>query len=796
MYSKWRLVLLLALAIALGESCAATPNLSPSTHPTIAPYPTELAPTPTPTITPTPGERLAAADRLLTNGEYAEAIAQYQTLLTTASDVVQERAWLHLGLAFFRAGDYPRAVETLQGFVAHYPSSTSLSRALVTLARTYESLGQWLEAAGAWTSALPLEPDIAAYLYSRLGDALIKGGDDAAAMDAYALAAKADAPLSLRVLVLENMGDALRRLERYSDAIAAYNAILAEARRVPYRASISYKIGLAEYESGQTDSAFKRWLDIMENYPDTWAAYTSLQELVARNARLPGDLTQGIVYYHAGQYDEAIAALRRYIWADLAGHLGDAHYYAGLSFFRRGEYEKALREFDYLIETHPRNELVPQGWLEKARTLATMGRTEDAVRAYRHFAALYPAHPQAEDALWRAAALASDCVGAQEAYRDLIRAYPEGAHVAEAWFRDGMCAYTASDWPQAMSIWQQALSHAPTDSEKARLLFWLGKAALGAGEREDAEAYWMEAVAADSEGHYGRRAKDELQGSVWVGTPLEPSSAPSAYQRRGQRDEAEAWLASWLGVGEEKWGDLPSDVVATPAFRRAEALLRVGLRDEAIEEYRTVLASAWSQPRTLYSLALYFDERELYRLSTSAAERLLQLTPRDQTPPRFLLELAYPTPFADLVLPKTAAAGVDPLLFYALMRQESRFDPEAKSSSGAIGLTQVMPATGEWIARQLGEKGFTTRDLYRPVISVSYGMYYLVTALQAFEDDPFRALVAYNAGLSNARRWSEAFTPFDRDLFYEELPAEQAQAFVREIYRQYAAYRLLYGPGG
>jgi len=779
----------------LGVSCAAAASLTPPAYFTEASF---LAKTASPTASPTitPGEHLAGADRLLANGQYAEAVAEYQSLRIHAPEAVQERALLGLGIAYFQAGNYQQAMETLHRFVTQYPGSVLLPRALVALAQACESLGQWRSAVETYARVLPLEPGIKAYLYSCIGDAQVQAGDDGAAVDAYTLAAKADAPLSVRVSALENMGDALRRLGRPGEAIVAYSTILAEARKVAYCASINYKIGLAEREAGQADSAAKRWLDIIKSHPDTWAAYTSLQELAATGAQLPGDLTQGIVYYHAGKYEDALAALNRYVRANPKGHLGDAHYYAGMSFFYRREYEKALQEFDLLIKTHRLNKLVPQGWLAKAKTLSIMGRVEDAVQIYCRFATLYPDHRQAEDALWEAAALAKDCADAQRIYRDLVRTYPNGAHAAEARFQDGLCAYITGDGAQATTIWQQALPHAQTELEKARLLFWLGKAASEMGERGAAETYWVEAMAADPQGHYGQRAKDERHGSLWVGTPLEAPLSPSLYQRRGQRQEAEAWLASWLSPEEDDWSKLPPDVAGAPAFQRAQALLRVGLRDEAIEEYRAVLASVWGQPRALYPLAIYFDEQELYRLSTSATERLLQLAPRDQITPRFLLELAYPTPFAELVLKEATAFKVDPLLFYALMRQESRFDPRAKSYAGAIGLTQVMPSTGEWIAWRLGEKDFTTRDLYRPVISVNYGMYYLADALRMFEDDPFRALVAYNAGPDNARRWSEKIVPFDRDLFYEELPIEQPQAFVREIHKQYAAYRLLYGSGG
>jgi len=204
----------------LGVSCAAAASLTPPAYFTEASF---LAKTASPTASPTitPGEHLAGADRLLANGQYAEAVAEYQSLRIHAPEAVLERALLGLGIAYFQAGNYQQAMETLHRFVTQYPGSVLLPRALVALAQACESLGQWRSAVETYARVLPLEPGIKAYLYSCIGDTQVQAGDDGAAVDAYTLAAKADAPLSVRVSALENMGDALRRLGRPGEAIVA-----------------------------------------------------------------------------------------------------------------------------------------------------------------------------------------------------------------------------------------------------------------------------------------------------------------------------------------------------------------------------------------------------------------------------------------------------------------------------------------------------------------------------------------------------------------------------------------------
>ena len=194
------------------------------------------------------------------------------------------------------------------------------------------------------------------------------------------------------------------------------------------------------------------------------------------------------------------------------------------------------------------------------------------------------------------------------------------------------------------------------------------------------------------------------------------------------------------------------------------------------------------------ALARVCDEAGLLTVSISCAERLLNLAREAAAPeaPRALAQLAYPTRYGHLVSAEAEQRAVDPLLFLALVRQESRFDPRAVSYAGALGLTQVMPATGSWIAAQLGESSYRNDLLLRPVVSVRYGVWYLAMLLDQQERDWIAALVGYNAGPGNLQRWSGGQPIGDYDLFYETLPVAQTQTYLRTIYQQYRRYQEIY----
>ena len=130
---------------------------------------------------------------------------------------------------------------------------------------------------------------------------------------------------------------------------------------------------------------------------------------------------------------------------------------------------------------------------------------------------------------------------------------------------------------------------------------------------------------------------------------------------------------------------------------------------------------------------------------------------------------------------------------FALIRQESLFESSARSYAQAIGLMQVIPSTGEWIAHRLDWPDFAPTHLTRPYLNVHFGTWYLAQGLNAFQGDLFAALAAYNSGLASPSRWLDA-AGGDPDLFVETIDYSQTRHYVQLIYQQHALYRQIYQP--
>jgi peptidoglycan lytic transglycosylase len=156
----------------------------------------------------------------------------------------------------------------------------------------------------------------------------------------------------------------------------------------------------------------------------------------------------------------------------------------------------------------------------------------------------------------------------------------------------------------------------------------------------------------------------------------------------------------------------------------------------------------------------------------------------EDTKPSWYARLRYPLEYEHIVRGHARQYDLDAALLAAVIYRESKFDPDARSSSGALGLMQLLPDTAEGIAQLTGGSRFEVDDLFDPEINVRYGSFYLRRLLRKYDDERL-ALAAYNAGQANVDEWIASGE--------EEIPFPETREFVdnvleaREIYaRAYA----------
>jgi len=175
--------------------------------------------------------------------------------------------------------------------------------------------------------------------------------------------------------------------------------------------------------------------------------------------------------------------------------------------------------------------------------------------------------------------------------------------------------------------------------------------------------------------------------------------------------------------------------------------------------------------------------RRLFFVAAVAAAAVGAFVYLQRTEPPWWARLWFPLRYAAIVRRHAAHYRLNPALLAAVIDEESKFNADARSRTGAIGLMQLQPQTAEGIALRTGGSRFVVSDLYNPEVNVRYGAWYLRHLLNKYRDEQ-TALAAYNAGQENVDRWRAENEPV-------QFP--ETRAYVSRVERLKDIYRRAYG---
>jgi soluble lytic murein transglycosylase len=228
-------------------------------------------------------------------------------------------------------------------------------------------------------------------------------------------------------------------------------------------------------------------------------------------------------------------------------------------------------------------------------------------------------------------------------------------------------------------------------------------------------------------------------------------------------------------------GDEIDAVARDAGIARALALYELGLRTEATNEW--IWAVRNFNDRQLLAAAELARRKDWYDRAINTAEKTRDLHDFD---------LRFISPYRELASKEAKENNLDEAWVYGLIRQESRFVNVAKSGVGAAGLMQIMPATGRWIAKRLGIKGFNTRSLNEPETNIKFGTYYLRHVQDSLDGQPVLATAAYNAGPRRAQRWRDSKS-MEAAIYIESIPFSETRDYVKKVMSNAMYYALRFG---
>lgn len=223
-----------------------------------------------------------------------------------------------------------------------------------------------------------------------------------------------------------------------------------------------------------------------------------------------------------------------------------------------------------------------------------------------------------------------------------------------------------------------------------------------------------------------------------------------------------------------------------PILEKVEALELFGLKRFAHREL--LFAARLSEsPAMELAMAQALSERGFLRDAQRIAVKAIRSL---HAAPLSLWGLAYPKPYLEEVEEAAQEFGLDPLLLYAIMREESRYDSEAISRAYAQGLMQIIPSTRDWIVEQLKIEIDPT-EIFDPGMNVHLGAWYLRHLADYFEGDLDYAVAGYNGGPGNVNKWKENPLIEEKADFFRWIGLSETREYVPKVLLSYEVYRWL-----
>ena len=258
--------------------------------------------------------------------------------------------------------------------------------------------------------------------------------------------------------------------------------------------------------------------------------------------------------------------------------------------------------------------------------------------------------------------------------------------------------------------------------------------------------------------------------------------------------------------------DVRAEAAASSAISHTELageLLFLGLYDEGAPEFvaarseikkgETVARPPKSNASALsdadYTLAIYQLRGGHADQAIKFAEQFWRSVPADyelELAPRDLVDMLYPLPYRDSLLKHGPPRGVDPRFLISIARQESRFQPAAKSVAAARGLMQFIAETSNATAAELQLQNFIQDDLYNSDTAILFGSQYLAGLFKQFPGQPQAVAASYNGGPENMARWLARSRANDPDRYIPEIGFSQTKDYVFKVMLNYWQYQTLY----
>lgn len=439
----------------------------------------------------------------------------------------------------------------------------------------------------------------------------------------------------------------------------------------------------------------------------------------------------------------------------------------GVALFEEGNYVAADLHFKQAIPRLKNESQRVRASYYHARSIHRQKRYEDAKLAYQSFVSAYQTVTYTPAAYYYLYWVYSE-LGDLSSYQPFLKAfksrYGDTLYYDKIMWEYGWNAYLKRDYAGARDIFGKTDWKFGTDIQM-KVRFWLARITAQL-DPQSSRSHYLSLLQDHPFSYYGFRVIKTL-------FPNQVNELVARFQPTGL---------------------VPDPIYAT--------LLQIGLGDLAATDLDYKVKRLKDRnPKTVYNLAYVYSKMFQNHKAIGLLSSLgFSVNPKDAKVSKEIAQLLYPRPYWPVIQRYSTQYGVDPYLVLAVMREESLFNTNARSRVGALGLMQIMPATGRGIAGHFKQEWRGEETLLEPETNIKFGIHYVASLSRRFNGNPVLILSGYNAGPNATRRWmnrleEQEMDANDIDSFVATIPYSETHHYVMKVLKSYWIYRLLYENG-
>lgn len=698
-----------------------------------------------------------------------------------------------LAAEHLQADRFGQALPLLNDALTEASSEEERRRFTFLLAYAYSSLSQWDDAAP-YAEECALQSPVFMSICAWWAAQAAMEREEFPAAERWARLVQRGSTWGPRAWFLA--GRALAGMERQEEAATLFEEFLVEYPQAYYRADVDLALARAWIATERYDEAAQLLHGIRLDREGTAHARSATELLESIAEHLSGEV-QEAVSGRAGRdvlrraqplFDrhrsEAVIEMLTPVAnaaSEGSSEFCDAAWLIGRSMTKLRRHTDSAVWYDRMIDTCRSDELVMRAHYNAGRAYWNSNQYDLGFERYKALWERWPSHSFADDAMHFAARIRRNQGRDEEAESLLleqIERWPDGDMLKDATWLLMARPYMAGDFRAALRFAESVSQHTGEDDlySRGRIGYFKGRSLEQLGRLHEALAAWEAVLRDHPMGWYALLSTIKLR-------EHDPTRLRVTF---GELTSANGEASGSLRVSAQAARD--------PGFRLGQEFLRLGLVSLAQSELAALQRRFPNDDDLAWYVAGLYHHLGLFHMShrnAGSSNTLVLPWPSQQSRSRW--ETAYPRPFEDLVYAFADERTLDPFLIYAIMREESGFQPRIESWANARGLLQLMLPTARDMARLTGRSNLQATQLFQPEINIELGTMFMKTLSDRYRMHGGLIIAAYNGGMGNVNRWLRDRGQLPFDIWVEEIPYGQTRDYVKRVGMTWWVYHWLYG---